>query len=149
MKIDHSDLAFLPKTMKIDKCQKLVYILYSKKKYVIHIKVPLDHGLILQKVHRSIEFNQQVWLKPYMEQKTIKKTEKYFYRGFFKLMNNSVFRKTMENVRKQRDIKLVTIDKRRSYLASEPNYPTIKCFLESLVVIEMDKINVKMNKSVY
>ena len=68
---------------------------------------------------------------------------------FFKLMNNAVSGKTMENVRKHRDIKLVTNDKRRNQLVSEPNYHTTKCFLENLLAIEMKKTKVKMNKSVY
>ena len=72
-----------------------------------------------------------------------------FEKGFFKLMNNSVFGKTMENVRKHRDIKLVTTDKRRNQLVSEPNYHTTKWFSEDLLAIEMKKIKVKMNKPVY
>ena len=64
-------------------------------------------------------------------------------------MNNSVFGKTMENVRKHRDIKLVTTNKRRHYLVSKPNYHTTKCFSEDLLAIEMNKIKVKMNKPVY
>ena len=62
-----------------------------------------------------------------------------FEKDFFKLMNNAVFRKTMENVRKHRDIKLVTTDKRRNQLASEPNYHTTKYFSENLMAIEMKK----------
>ena len=68
---------------------------------------------------------------------------------FFKLMNNAAFGKTMENVRKHRDINLVTTDKRRNYLVSEPNYHTKKWFSECLLAIEMKKIKVKMNKPVY
>ena len=64
-------------------------------------------------------------------------------------MNNDVFGKTMENVRKHRDIKLVTTDKRRNQLVSEPNYHTKKWFLENLLAIEMKKAKVKMNKPVY
>ena len=70
-------------------------------------------------------------------------------KGFFKLMNNSVFGKTMENVRKHRDIKLVTTDKRRNQLVSEPNYRTIKWFSEDLLAIEMKKTKLKLNKPVY
>ena len=67
---------------------------------------------------------------------------------FFKLMNNAVFGKPMENVRKHRDIKLVTTDKRRNKLVSEPNYHAIKWFSENLVAIEMRKTKVKMNKPI-
>ena len=72
-----------------------------------------------------------------------------FRKDFFKLMNNAVFGKTMENVRKHRDIKLVTADKRRNQLVSEPNYHTTKYFSKNLMVIEMKKTKVKMNKPVY
>ena len=72
-----------------------------------------------------------------------------FEKDFFKLMNNAVFGKTMENVRKHRDIKLVTTDKRRNQLASEPNYHKTKYFSENLITIEMKKTKVKMNKHVY
>ena len=70
-------------------------------------------------------------------------------KDLFKLMNNSVFGKTMENVRKHRDIKLVTTDEKRNKLVSEPNYQTIKQFSENLLAIEMKKTKVKMNKPVY
>ena len=72
-----------------------------------------------------------------------------FEKDVFKLMNNSVFRKSMKNVRKHRDIKLVIADKRRNHLASEPNYHTPKYFSESLTAIEMKKTKVKMNKPIY
>ena len=72
-----------------------------------------------------------------------------FEKDFFKLMNNSVFGKTMQNVRKHRDIKLVTIDQRRNQLVSELNYHTTKWFSENLLAIEMKKTNVKMNKPVH
>ena len=68
---------------------------------------------------------------------------------FFKLMNNCVFGKTMENVRNHRDIKLVTEDKRRNHLVSEPNYWAIKIFSENLVAIEMKKTKVKKNKPIF
>ena len=72
-----------------------------------------------------------------------------FEKDFFLLMNNVVFGKTMENVRKHRDIKIVTADKRRNKLASEPNYRTTKYLSENLMAIEMKKTIVKMNKPVY
>ena len=78
-----------------------------------------------------------------------KEAKNDFEKDFFKLMNNAVFGKTMENVRKHRDIKLVTTDKRRNQLASEPNYHTTKYFSENLMAIEMKKTKVKMNKPIY
>ena len=150
----HSNLPFSPKRMKIDKCKKLVCSLYNKRKYVVHIrslKQALNHGLILKKVHRLIQFNQEAWLKPSIDMNTElrKKAKNDFEKDFFKLMNNSVFGKSMENVRKQRDIRLVTTDKRRIQLVTEPNYHTTKWFSENLVAIEMKKTKVKMNKPIY
>ena len=100
----HSDLPFLPERMKIDKCSKLVCNLYDKKSYVVHIrslKQVLTDGLILKKVDRVIQFNQEAWLKPYIDMNTElrKKAKTYFEKDFFMLMNNSVFGKSMENVR--------------------------------------------------
>ena len=84
-----------------------------------------------------------------MNTKLRKEVKNEFEKDFFKLKNNAVFRKTMENVRKHRDIKLVTTDKRRNQLASEPNYHTTKYFSENLMAAEMKKTEVKMNKPVY
>ena len=84
-----------------------------------------------------------------MNTKLRKEAKNEFEKDFFKLMNNSVFGKTMENVRKHRDIKLVTTDKRRNQLASEPNYHTTKYFSENLIAIEMKKVKLKMNKPIY
>ena len=84
-----------------------------------------------------------------MNTKLRKEAKNEFEKDFFKLMNNSVFGKTMENVRKHRDIKLVTTDKRRNQLVSEPNYHTTKYFSENLIAIEMKKRKVKMNKLIY
>ena len=78
-----------------------------------------------------------------------KKAKNEFGKDFFKLMNNSVFGKTMENVRNHRDIKLVTSDKRRKRLVSEPNYYSHKTFSEHLMAIEMKKTKVKMIKLLY
>ena len=84
-----------------------------------------------------------------MNTKLKKEAKNEFEKDFFKLMNNAAFGKTMENVRKHRDIKLVTTDRRRNQLASEPNYHTTKCFLEKLMAIEMKETEVKINKPVY
>ena len=150
----HSDLPFLPKRMKIDKCKKLVCNLLNKNKYTIHIKSlkqVLNHGLKFKKVHRIIKFNQKAWLKPYIDMNTElrKLARDDFEKDLFKLMNNAVFGKTMENVRKHRNIKLVTTDKKRYKLVSEPNYHTTNYISKHLSIIEMNKTRVKMNKPIY
>ena len=141
----HSDLPFLPERMKIDKCEKLVCNLHNKKKYVVHInslKQALNHRLKFKKIHRIIEFNQKAWLKAYIDMNTElrKLMRNDFEKDLFKLMNNSVFGKTIENIRKHRDIKLVRTDKKRSKLVSEPNYCTINLISENLSIIEMKKL---------
>ena len=123
----HNDLPFIQERMKINKCSKLARNLYDKNNYVVHIgslKQALNQGLILKKVHGVIQFNQEPRLKEYIDMNTElgKQAKNDFEKDFFKLMNSSVFGKTMENVRKHRDIKLVTKDKRRNQLVSEPNY---------------------------
>ena len=150
----HSDLPFLSERKKIDKCNKLVCNHFNKKKYVAHInslKQALNHGLKLKKIHRIIEFNQEAWLKPYIDMNTAlrKAAKNDFEKDLFKLMNISAFGKTMENIRKHREIKLVTADKKRSKLVSEPNYHTINLISEDLSIIEMKKTKVKMNKPIY
>ena len=103
----------------IEKIETLVCSIEDKEKYIIHInalKQVLNHQLRLKNVHRVIRFNQKAWLKPYidMKRKLRKESKNDFEKDFFKLMNNSMFRKTMEYVRKHRDIKLVTIEKKKS-----------------------------------
>ena len=84
-----------------------------------------------------------------MNIKLRKEPKNEFEKYFFKLMNDSVFRKTMENMRKHRDIKLITTEKRKIKLVSEPNYLTTKQFSENLIAIEEKKAKVKMNKPLY
>ena len=105
----------------------------------------------MKKVHRIIEFNQEAWLKTYIDMNTeLRKIAKNdFEKDFFKLMNNAVFGKTMENVRKHRDIKLVTTDKKRIKLVSEPNFHTMNSISENLSIVEMRRTKVKMNKPIY
>ena len=128
--------------------------LHYKKKHVVHIKSlkqALNNGLKLKRVHRIIEFSQKAWLKSYININTeLRKLAKDdFEKDLFKLMNNAVFRKTMESCRKHRDIKLVTTDKKRNKLVSKPNYHMINYISEDLSIIEMNKTKVKMNKPIY
>ena len=125
--IEHSDLPFLPDRSKINKVNQLNCDLDDKKHYSINTyasKQALNHGLILEKVYSVIRFRQGAWLKPYIDMNTnlrIKVTND-FEKDFDNLCINNAYSKTMENVRKHRDIKIVTNDKKRSILASEPNY---------------------------
>ena len=127
--------------MKINKYSKLTRTLYDKENYFIHIrtlKQALNHGLIFKKVHRVIEFGQEAWMKPYIDMNTkLRKAKNDFEKDFFKSMNNTVFGKTMENVRNHRDIKIVTTKKKK--LASEPNCYTAKYILKNLLIMEMKK----------
>ena len=127
-----------------------LFAAHMAKKYVVPIRIlkqSLNHRLMLKKVHQVIQFNQKAWLKPNTRLRTEAKND--FEKDFFKLMNNAIFGKTMENVKKHRDIKLLTTDKRRNQFASEPNYHATKYFSEKLLAIEMGETKVKMNKLVY
>ena len=121
--------------------------LNDKIEYFIHIinlKQALNHELILEKVHIKIKFNQKSWLNLYIDMNTKlrQKAKNKFEKDFFKLMNNAVFGKTLENVRKHRNSKLVTAERRRNYLVSEPSCHTTKFFTENLIAIEMRKTQI-------
>ena len=150
----HNELPFMCEKMKINRVEKLVPNLCDKKKYVIHIRAlvqALKHGFIIEKVHRVIEFNQSAWLKPYTDFNTELRTKAKndFEKDFFKLMNNAVFGKTMENIRKHKDIKLVTNEKAYLKNVMKPNFKSGVLFGENLKGCEMGKIKVVMNKPVY
>ena len=150
----HKDLPFLPESKKVNKVGKLICSIENKEEYVIHIralKQALNHGLVVKKVHRVIQFNQKDWLKQYIDMNTElrKNAKNEFEKYFFNLMNNTVFGKTMENVRNHRDIKLVTSNKRRKRFVSEPSYHSCKNFSDHLMAIEMKKIRVKITKPLY
>ena len=87
--------------------------------------------------------------KPYVDMNTkLKQKTKNNFENFFKRMNNAVFGKTIENVRKLRNIKFVTAERRRNYLVPEPNYRITKIFMENLLAIGMRKTQILMNKAV-
>ena len=105
--------------MVIGGVEKLIPNLYYKKRYIIHIRAleqALKHGLVLEHIHKAIEFKQSAWMKEYMDFNTRLRTAATndFEKDFYKLMNNAVFGKTMENIRKHRNIKLIT--NREAYL---------------------------------
>ena len=150
----HNELPFLPERMKIGKVEKLVPNLNKKKKYVVHIKAldqALKHGLVLKKVHRAIKFEQSAWLEPYIMKNTRLRTaaKNEFEKDFFKLMNNSVFGKTIENIRNHRDMKLVTNEHKYKKYVMKPNFKDSVRFSESLIGVEMGKTEIMMNKPMY
>ena len=149
----HNDLPFLPERMKIKKSQKIAANLHDKTEYVIRIrnlKQVLNHELVLKKVHKVIEFNQNAWLKPYIDM-TIdlkKKNEKWFGKRFFLSYEYTLFIysfgiwsfwKKYRNVREHGDIALVTAEIRRNYLVSEPHYHATKFYTENVLATEMKK----------
>ena len=116
----HADLPFLPDKMQVNKINKLVGNVHDKNNYVIHVyalKQALNHGLLLKKVYEVISFRQEAWLKPYIAMNTALRTKakNYFEKDYFKLKNNSAYGKTMENIRKHRDVYLFTSDKKTKY----------------------------------
>ncbi|XP_057305260.1 uncharacterized protein LOC130642191 [Hydractinia symbiolongicarpus] len=150
----HNELPFLPKRKMIHRVEKLIPNLEHKKKYVVHIGAlhqALKHGLELKKVHRAIQFNQSPWLRGYIDHNTKLRTaaKNDFEKDFYKLMNLSVFGKTMENIRNHRNIKLVTNEAAYTKITMQPNFKSGTCFGKNLMGIEMSRTGIKMNKPVY
>ena len=133
---------------------KLIPTLGGKEKYVLHhrnLQLYLDLGMKLKKVHRVLEFDQSPWLKEYIDFNTSKRTiaKNSFEKDFFKLMNNSVFGKTMENLRKRVDVKLVTNEKKLLKWVSRPTYVSSKIFNEDLVAVHKIKETLTLNRPAY
>ena len=133
---------------------KLIPTLENKEKYVLHyrnLKLYINLGLKVTKVHRVLEFNQSPWLKKYINFNTEKRknAKNSFEKDFFKLMNNSVFGKTMENLRKRVDVRLVTDEKKLLKLTSKPTYVSSKIFNENLVAVHKIKEILTLNRPAY
>ena len=152
----HNDYPLCPERVKCDKgVEKLIPNLRDKTKYVIHYKnlmQCLQQGMKLKKIHRGIKFVESEWMKPYIEKNTYlrSQTKNNFEKDFFKLMNNSVFGKTMENIRNRVNVKLVTSKEQLRKLAAKPNFKgPPKIFNENLISVHMKKTSLTMNKPVY
>ena len=133
---------------------KLIPTLNDKEKYILHyrnLQSYLSLGLKLKKIHRVLQFDQSPWLKQYIDFNTQKRThaKNSFEKDFFKLMNNSVFGKTMENIRKRVDVRLVTSKEKLLKLASKPTYVSSKIFNENLVAVHKIKETLTMNRPAY
>ena len=159
---EHNDFPFCPENIipPGGKSAKLIQNLNDKQNYIIHymaLQQCLAYGLKLKRVHRGIQFSQSAWLKPYIELNTrLRNSAKNaFERDMYKLMVNSIYGKTMENVEKRVDIKLATqftmnAHKRgaENYI-SKPNFKKAQIFEENLVAIQMNKLYINYNKPIY
>ena len=150
----HNDYPLAPERLTVNKVEKLIPNLNDKTKYVIHhetLKLYLSLGLKLTKIHRGIKFEESAWLKPYIDLNTNlrAKATNDFDKDFFKLMNNSVFGKTMENIRNRVDIRLVTREEQAKKLTCRPNYQHHTIFSKNLVAVHMKKVSLKFDKPVY
>ena len=151
---NHNERPLLAERMKIGREEKLVPNLKDKKGYEVHIKVldqALKHGLKLKKVHRIIAFQQSKWMKAYIVLNTrLRKAAKNkFEKDYFKLMNNSVFGKTMENISNHKNMKFVISDKKYLRYVMKLNFKVGFPFSKHLFALEIGKTEIKMNKPVY
>ena len=133
---------------------KLIPTLGKKEKYVLHyrnLQLYIDLGLKVTKVHRVLEFNQSPWLKQYIDFNTEKRKEakNSFEKDFFKLMNNSVFGKTMENIRKRCNVYLETDYDHFMRQTAKPTYVSCKIFHENLVAVHLKKERLKLDEPSY
>ena len=140
--------------VKFSKIEKLVPNFYDKKEYVLHIRnlqLYISLGMRCTKIHRILEFTQSRWLAPYIEKNTQLRARATsgFEKDFFKLLNNSVFGKTMENVRQRQDIRLVTDPVQGLKLASRPTFQSFKIVNENLTVVKLMRTHIIMNKPTY
>lgn len=162
----HSDLPFAAEKFKPPggKTPKLIANLYDKFNYVIHyvhLKECLLNGLILKKIHRILTFRQQNFLQKYIDLNTSLRqaSTTVFEKDFFKLLNNAIFGKTIENRRKQVNVKLVTDwddynNKTNKHLSAEkliakPNFKSIKIFSENFVAIQLSPEKIILDRPIY
>ena len=150
----HNDYPLALEQIEVNKVNKLIPNLWNKKKYVIHyenLKQYLSLGLKLTRIHRGIRFEESQWLKKYIDLTTDLRTAATndFENDFFKIMNNSVFGKTMENIRNRVDIKFVNNKNQAEQLSAKPNFNHCNIFSEDLVAIHMKKTKLVFNKPVY
>ena len=150
----HNEYPLAAERLTIGKVEKLVPNLNDKSNYVIHhetLKLYLSLGLKITKIHKGMTFNESPWLAEYIEMNTALRTKatSNFEKDFFKLANNSVFGKTMENVRNRVDIRLVNDSEKLLKLASKPNFQSCTIFSEDLVAIQMKRTELVLNKPIY
>ncbi|GFW07186.1 uncharacterized protein TNCV_3693801 [Trichonephila clavipes] len=134
--------------------EKLVPNLMNKKNYIVYYKnlqLYLSLGLKLTKVHKVLSFKQKPWLKPYIEFNTNQRklASSSFEKDFFKLLNNSVYGKTMENVRKHSNVQLINSEKQAKKLVAAPTFKRFKIISDNLVALEKLKSSITLNRPIY
>ena len=150
----HNDYPLAPEKIRVGGVEKLIGHFKPRNKYVIHyrnLRQCLELGLKIKAVHRGISFNQSSWMEPYIRKNTeLRKTAaNSFEKDFFKLMNNSVFGKTIENIRKRQNVLLVDNREKALKLTCRPNFERVNIFDRNLVAIHLKKTEVYFNKPVY
>ena len=150
----HNDYPLAPESVKVNGVEKLICHFKPRKNYVAHyrtLRQCLELGMRITAVHRGISFYQSPWMEPYIRKNTElrKCASNNFEKDFFKLMNNSVFGKTIENIRKRQNIELVDDRKKALKLSSRPNFDRCTIFDRNLIAIHMKKTEVYFNKPVY
>ncbi len=149
----HNEYPLAPEKINVNKVDKLIPNLNDKTNYVIHhetLKLYLSLGLKLKKIHRGITFDEEDFMKPYIKLNTDMRAKGTtdFEKDFYKLMNNSVFGKTMENVRNRVNVKLVSDEKSLGKLAKKANFKSVNIFDENLIAVHMEKTTVRLNKPI-
>ena len=150
----HNDYPLAPEKMEVNGVEKLICHFKPRKNYVVHyrnLRQYLEMGMRITAVHRGISFYQSPWMEPYIRKNTdLRKTAtNSFERDFFKLMNNSVFGKTIENIRKRQNIELVDNRKKAIKLTSKPNFDRVVIFDRNFIAVHMKRTEVYFNKPVY
>ena len=150
----HNEYPLAPERVEVNKVMKLIPNLNEKEKYVLYfenLNLYESLGLVIKKIHRGIRFEESPWLKSYIDLNTSLRARatNEFEKDFFKLMNNAVFGKTMENIRNRVDIQLVNNKMKAKKLAAKPNYMHCTIFDEDFIAIHMKKTKLVFNKPVY
>lgn len=166
----HNDYPLAPESLRVCSCgtphtgqecwgvlsgpPKLIPTLYDKRAYIIHydnLKLYLKMGMKLTRIRRGIKFNESSFMKTYIDLNTNlrAKGKNDFEKDFFKLMNNAVYGKTLENIRSRVDIRLVSDEKTAKKLSVKPNYKFSTIFNENLIAVHMKKTYLLFNKPIY
>jgi hypothetical protein len=150
----HNDYPLAPESLLVNGVRKLIPNLHNKKNYVVHaenLKQYVAMGLKITKIHKGIIFDESAWMKPYIDMNTNLRAQasNEFEKSFYKQMNLAPFGKTMEDIEKHVDIKLVTCRKQAVKLFAKPHFQKVTKFDENLIAVHMVRTHLCYNKPVY